>query len=75
MYVNTCALNLFQQTLLEYQLVLGITLNTEEGGQILVLRELDVWSYSYSLKVSDTEYYKIQAYFSPKGQCCALPPT
>lgn len=65
MYVNTCALNLFQQTPLEYQLVLGITLNTEEGGRILVLRELDVWSYSYSLKVSDTEYCKIQAYFFP----------
>lgn len=63
--MNTCALNLFQQTPLEYQLVLGITLNTEEGGRILVLRELDVWSYSYSLKVSDTENCKIQAYFFP----------
>lgn len=65
MYVNTCALNSFQETLLEYQFVLGITLNTEEGGLILVLKELNVWSYSYSLKVSDTEYYKIQAYFFP----------
>lgn len=39
--VNPCALNLFQQTLLEYQRVLGITLNTEEADLILALRDLE----------------------------------
>lgn len=59
--MQTCTLNLFQQTLLEYQCrVLPQTL-------ILAIRKLGVWAYSSALKVGATEYNKTQVYFFPWG--------
>lgn len=62
-------------TLLEYQLVQSVAPNAEDAALSLVLRELNVWSYSYSLNVSTTEYRKSHLYFFPEWHAVLCSPS